>query len=215
MAQKEIGGKLVLLKAPNGVTGAVTFTASSDKVGFTAHGLLEGDKVKFSAILLTTAVIAGTEYFVRNPGANDFEISLTKTGVIVNIDLNGTGVLDDTLQLIGGLREKSIGLTNEEIDVTNHDSDEWKTLLDEAGIRAASVSGSGVWVASDTVLKNLRSKLIQGKVVALEVILDAAGSKLAGTFKLTEFTVDGGYNAESTFSISASSSGVVAYTAGA
>ena len=209
----EQGGKFILLKGKKGISGAVTFTDTGDTVGLNAHGLRNGDKVAFSVITTTTGITQNTEYFVVNASTNDFQLSLTKGGSSIALTNNGTGTLDDIYQIFGGLRSKSITVNAEEIDVTNHDSDEWKTLLNTAGIRSAAISGECVWVDADTVIKNIRSKMMSNTLVDLQVIVSEAGSKFAGTFKVTELGVSGDYNAEATGSISASSSGAVTYTA--
>ena len=88
----EQGGKNVLLKAKNGVSGAVTFTASGDTVDYTAHGLTAGCEVSFSVVTTTTTVSVDTTYWVINPTADTFQLSATKCGTTaVEIDADGSG----------------------------------------------------------------------------------------------------------------------------
>ncbi len=209
---QELGGKVVLLKAKKGISGAVTFQDTGDTVTKVAHGLRNSDKVSFSVITTTTGIVVDTEYFVVNKTDDTFQVALTKGGAAIALTNNGTGTLEDIFQIFGGLRSKSITVNAEEIDVTNHDSDEWKTLLDGAGIRSAALSGEMVNINADTVLKYIRSQMMQNLLVDLELIVSDSGSKFAGSFKVTELGTQGDYNAESTLSISASSSGAVVYT---
>lgn len=212
MSQREQGGKFVLLKGKKGISGAVTFQDSGDTATKTAHGLANGDKVSYSVITTTTGIVINTEYFVVGATANTYQHSATRGGAVLTLTTDGTGTLDDIYQIFGGLRSKSITVNSEEIDVTNHDSDEWKTLLNGAGIRSAALSGELVNVDTDSVLKYIRSQMLQNLVVDLQIVVSEFGSKFQGSFKVTELGTQGDYNAESTVSISASSSGAVAYT---
>lgn len=212
MPQREIGGKLIILRAKNGKSGAVTFENAGDTVTLNGHGLKAGDEVSFSGVAPACGVTNGTHYFVVNPTTNTFQLALTKGGAGITITADATGTLVDTFGILGGLRSKSIALNAEEIDVTNHDSNEWKTLLDTSGIRSAAISAGLVYVESDTVIKNLESKFLANEIVPLEIYISDTGSKIEGNFKLTEFTVEGDYNAEGSLSLSASSSGACTVT---
>lgn len=65
-------------------TAAVTVTvAAPGKVGYTAHPFLANDPVVFTAGTLPTGLTVGTVYFVRNPTANDFELSATSGGASI------------------------------------------------------------------------------------------------------------------------------------
>jgi len=72
----------------------VTFTAASPgKVNWTAHGLTANSTIVFSTTgTLPTGLVAGTTYYVNNPGANDFEIAATQEGTSINLIDTGTGV---------------------------------------------------------------------------------------------------------------------------
>lgn len=71
----------------------VTADAGTDKVLWASHTLVNGDRVVFgnSGGALPGGISANTKYFVRNAGTNDFQISLTSTGAIVDISSAGTG----------------------------------------------------------------------------------------------------------------------------
>jgi hypothetical protein len=71
----------------------VTFTNGTDKVNLAAHTFSEGDIVEFSNSggALPAEISADTTYYVRNPGAGDFEISIAPTGSILDFTDDGTG----------------------------------------------------------------------------------------------------------------------------
>ncbi|TGK21676.1 hypothetical protein [Leptospira kmetyi] len=68
------------------VTGIVPAT---DRINSTNHGCIEGQLVKFS--FTGGGVTALTKYYVRNPTANDFQISATSSGSIIDLTSSQTG----------------------------------------------------------------------------------------------------------------------------
>ncbi|WP_061244848.1 hypothetical protein [Leptospira noguchii] len=68
------------------ITGIIPAT---DRISCTNHGCIEGQLVKFS--FTGGGVTALTNYYVRNPTANDFQISATATGTILDLTSSQTG----------------------------------------------------------------------------------------------------------------------------
>ncbi|EMS87334.1 hypothetical protein LEP1GSC073_0075 [Leptospira noguchii str. Cascata] len=68
------------------VTGIV---AATDRISCTNHGCVEGQLVKFS--FTGGGITALVNYYVRNPTTNDFQISLTATGSIIDLTSSQTG----------------------------------------------------------------------------------------------------------------------------
>jgi len=209
----EIGGKTVLLQAKTGVSGAVTFQDAGDTVTKVAHGKNNGDVVQFSVITGTTGITTGTNYFVINKTADTFQLTSTIFGSPIALTTDGTGTLDDVFQTFGGLRSKSLTVSSESVDVTNHDSDEWSAKLDGAGIRSAAISGECVLIDNHAVINKIRTNFLANVNTELRIVASVSGSYYQGMFKLTEFGLSGDYNGEATTSISAESSGAVTYTA--
>lgn len=74
----------------NLVRKAVTsIVPATDRINVTAHGCIEGQLVKFA--FTGGGVTALTKYYVRNPTTNDFQISLTSTGSIIDLAASQTG----------------------------------------------------------------------------------------------------------------------------
>ena len=207
------GGKDFLLKMGNGFSGAVTFTAATDLVGKTAHGLVAGDIVRFSAITGPTAPAISTNYYVISSGltADVFKISTTEGGSAVNIDVDGTGTAEEYFRTMGGLRSSSVSIENEAIDITNTESSQWKEILDAAGIKGVSISGDGVF-KDEIMFKKARISILAGTLKNFRVLVNTAGDYFGGSFKITSLELSGEYNAESTYSMSMESSGAVSYT---
>ncbi|EMJ66226.1 hypothetical protein [Leptospira sp. P2653] len=62
---------------------------STDRITVSAHGRIEGDLIKFA--FSGGGITALTKYYVRNPTLNDFQISFTRTGSIIDLTANQTG----------------------------------------------------------------------------------------------------------------------------
>ncbi len=73
------------------VVQPASFTGGTDAVNATAHGLANGDQVRFNTVVTTTGVNTSTAYFVVNATANSFQVSPTKGGSAVDLLGDGTG----------------------------------------------------------------------------------------------------------------------------
>lgn len=97
-------------------TATVTIpTASPAVVNLTAHGLLAGCPVRFSAATLPTGLTAGVTYFVIAAGltANAFEISASVGGSAVNVTGAGSGAITATAGTGGfGVNNGALGTEN-------------------------------------------------------------------------------------------------------
>lgn len=101
----------------------VTATAATDLVNSTAHGLVAGDTVVFTALTGGAGLSTDTTYYVIASGlvANSFKVSTTKGGAAVDITSDASAAtaykcatlttthIDDLLQLVydnGGISEQ-------------------------------------------------------------------------------------------------------------
>lgn len=204
-AQKEMGGKDLGIKAC--VEASIATADTSSELTSTAHGLKVGDIVKFGSVGANTVFNTTSFYFVKEiVDANKFKISSTRTGAAIIADATETALSADLFQALGGIRSKSIALAAEGIDITNEESDEWKVFLDKAGMRSLEISGSGVYTNS-AVLSSLQTKMLANELTCLMFLEFKTGKLIEGCFKLTSLEYSGDHDAESSMSISASSSG--------
>jgi TP901-1 family phage major tail protein len=209
----ELGGKSIRIDfGMNNAATAVTFTDSGDTVGLTAHGFLAGQIVQFATVVTTTGITANTKYFVVNPLANTFQVASTLGGAALPLTTDGTGTLAETFRTIGGIRSKSISVNAEMIDITNQDSGEWRKILDSAGIRSVSLSGSGVF-EDGAVINAIRTAMLSNQLRKARFFMTSDLDYFEGTWKCTSMELSGEYNAESSYSVSFESSGEVSYNA--
>lgn len=124
----------------------------------------------------------------------------------------GDGGGTEVFTTIGGLRSKSMSINAEAIDITNHGSNQWKTLLDGAGIKSMSVSGSGVFTDSASEAQMQTDALAQ-TLRNFKIIDSDTGDYFTGAFKITSLEYAAEYNAERNWSISLESSGAITFTA--
>ena len=77
---------------------SVGWIVLDDKVTLTAHGLVNGDKVSFTALGTATGISTGVTYYVVNKTTDDFQLSLTSGGSVINITgANTTGGTMDSV----------------------------------------------------------------------------------------------------------------------
>ena len=117
----------------------------------------------------------------------------------------GNGASPEVFTTIGGLRDTSISINAETIDVTNKDSSRNRTLLADAGIKSFSISGSGVFTDSaseQTVLTNFQASTFKNYQFLVPDF-----NTFTGAFQITSMEYAGSYNGEVTYSMSFESTG--------
>jgi len=114
------------------------------------------------------------------------------------------------LPAVAGIREKSVTLAGEAIDITNDDSAGWRTLLTVPSTQSVEITCSGV--ATDDVLK---TAYFSGDRTGTAEFVYSDSSYITGTFYLQEYSETGAHDDAITFEATFASSGVVTYyTAG-
>lgn len=126
--------------------------------------------------------------------------------LLVKLNMGGT------YQTLAGLRATRIGFNAETVDVTSLESSGgWRELLAGAGVRSASVSGSGVFrdAASD---ERARAMFFNGEIPQIQVVIPSFGI-VEGPFQITALEYSGSHNGEATYEISLASAGQLSFAA--
>ena len=113
---------------------------------------------------------------------------------------------------VAGLRSRTLAFNAQSVDVTHADSaGRWRELLDGAGVKRASVSGSGVFkdAASDALVRQL---FFSGALASCQVVIPDFGV-VQGPFQITGIEYAGSYNGEATYELTLASAGVLGFTA--
>lgn len=126
--------------------------------------------------------------------------------LLLKIDPDGSGFVT-----VAGLRARQIAFNAETVDVTDSESSgRWRELLEGAGLRRASISGSGIFkdAASDELV---RAAFFAGSILNWQVIVPDFGD-LAGAFQIVSLEYAGQYNNEVTFDLALESAGEITFT---
>jgi TP901-1 family phage major tail protein len=128
--------------------------------------------------------------------------------LLVKLDMTGDG----TFETIAGLRATRVGFNAETVDVTSLESQGgWRELLAGAGVKSASISGSGVFRDAATDAR-ARAIFFDGEVPDFQVIIPSFGV-IEGPFQITAIEYAGGHNGEATYELTMASAGVMTFTA--
>jgi len=128
--------------------------------------------------------------------------------LLIKLDLTGSGAFTT----IAGLRASRISFNAETVDVTTLESSGgWRELLAGAGVRSASISGSGVFRDADTD-ERARQIFFDGDVPDFQVVIPDFGI-VEGPFQISSVEYAGSHDGEATYELSLASAGALTFTA--
>tara|TARA_R110002073_G_scaffold308906_1_gene479064 strand:- start:5787 stop:6245 length:459 start_codon:yes stop_codon:yes gene_type:complete len=126
--------------------------------------------------------------------------------LLIKMDMTGAG----QFETIAGLRASRISFNAETVDVTSLDSlGGWRELLAGAGVKAASISGSGVFRDAATD-ERARAVFFNGEIPAFQVIIPDFGT-VEGPFQISGIEYAGSYNGEATYEMTLASAGALGF----
>ncbi|MEE3070187.1 MAG: phage major tail protein, TP901-1 family [Pseudomonadota bacterium] len=128
--------------------------------------------------------------------------------LLIKVDQSGDGVFET----IAGLRATRINFNAETVDVTSLESEGgWRELLGGAGMKSASISGSGVFKDAATD-ERARQIFFDGETPAFQVVIPDFGL-VQGPFLVSSLEYAGSHDGEATYEIALSSAGALTFTA--
>ncbi|SLN44700.1 Phage major tail protein 2 [Falsiruegeria litorea R37] len=128
--------------------------------------------------------------------------------LLIKVDMNGAG----QFETVAGLRATRVSFNAESVDVTSLESQGgWRELLSGAGVKSASISGSGVFKDEGTD-ERTRQLFFDGVTPAFQVIIPDFGT-VEGPFQVTAIEYAGSHNGEATYELSLASAGALNFTA--
>lgn len=128
--------------------------------------------------------------------------------LLIKLDMTGGG----QFETIAGLRATRISFNAESVDVTSLESQGgWRELLGGAGVKSASISGSGVF-RDESTDERARQIFFDGTVPDFQVIIPDFGV-IQGAFQMTSIEYAGNHNGEATYELSMASAGALSFTA--
>ena len=126
--------------------------------------------------------------------------------LLLKLDAAGTG----SFATVAGLRSNQISFNAGAVDVTHQESaGQWRELLAGAGIRSASVRGSGLFkdAASDAAIRGL---FFGGTIRDWQVVVPDFGT-LTGPFQIAGLEFAGRHDGEVTFDLALESAGEIIF----
>ena len=128
--------------------------------------------------------------------------------LLIKVDIDGTG----TFETLAGLRATRLSFNAEQVDVTSLESTGgWRELLAGAGVKSASISGSGVFRDAATD-ERARQIFFDAQIPAFQVIIPGFGT-VEGPFQVTGIDYAGSHNGEATYELSLASAGALSFAA--
>lgn len=128
--------------------------------------------------------------------------------LLIKLDLTG----DKQFGTIAGLRATRISFNAESVDVTSLESQGgWRELLAGAGVKTASISGSGVFRDANTD-ERARQIFFDGEIPDFQVVIPGFGI-VEGPFQVTALEYAGNHNGEATYEMAMASAGALSFTA--
>ncbi len=128
--------------------------------------------------------------------------------LLVKIDMTGDG----SFETAAGLRATRISFNAESVDVTSLESEGgWRQLLGGAGVKTASISGSGVF-KDEATDERARQIFFDGETPDFQVVIPDFGT-VEGPFQITSIEYAGSHNGEATYELSLASAGALTFTA--
>lgn len=111
----------------------------------------------------------------------------------------GDGASPEAFTTIGGLRDTSISINQETVDVTTKDSARVRTLIAQGGVKTFTISGSGVFddSASHTTLLGV---LDASTFTNFQFIMPDFNT-FTGAFQVTSVEYSGTYNDSAQYSL--------------
>ncbi|MBI1172279.1 phage major tail protein, TP901-1 family [bacterium] len=128
--------------------------------------------------------------------------------LLIKVDVTGTG----SFETVAGLRSTRLAFNAETVDVTTLESaGGWRELLAGAGVRSATISGSGVFRDANTDAR-ARQIFFDGEMPQFQVVIPSFGV-VQGAFQITSIDYSGTYNGEATYDMSFASASALTFTA--
>jgi len=128
--------------------------------------------------------------------------------LLIKVDLTGDG----NFQSVAGLRATRVSFNAESVDVTSLESQGgWRELLSGAGVKSASISGSGIF-RDESSDERVRQIFFDSETPDFQVIIPDFGI-VEGPFHVASIEYAGTHDGEATYELSMSSAGQLVFTA--
>jgi len=128
--------------------------------------------------------------------------------LLLKADTTGGG----SFTTVAGLRTRNIAFNANPVDITDSESaGRWRELLAGAGVRRASINGSGIFkdAASDATVRQI---FFNGEIRDWQVVVPDFGT-IEAPFQLVSLEYAGQHAGEVTYNLTLESAGALTFTA--
>jgi hypothetical protein len=148
----------------NGHSQAFTADAGTDVITANAHGLINGETLRFKGGDLPSGLVQGTLYYVRDVTSNTFKVAATGGGSAINLADAGSGVMTFTAP------SKRSKASDTKIGTAPIVKAATLTGEGEASLVAAIVTGVNADATQTTARTNAATAATQATTAAAEVV---------------------------------------------
>lgn len=128
--------------------------------------------------------------------------------LLLKVDVDGLG----NFVTVAGLRARSLSFNANSVDVTHAESaGQWRELLAGAGVRRASISGSGIFKDQSSD-ETVRAYFFNGTIRSWQVVIPDFGV-VEGLFQVSALEFSGQHDGELAFDMALESAGALIFTA--
>ncbi len=119
----------------------------------------------------------------------------------------GNGASPEVFTTIGGLRDTSISINQESVDVTTKDSARVRTLIAQGGVKSFTVSGSGVF--DDSASHSTLLGVLDASAFTNFQFIMPDFNTFTGAFQVTSVEYSGTYNDSAQYSLTFESASTI------
>lgn len=124
----------------------------------------------------------------------------------------GDGAAEESFATLAGLRARTISLNARTVDSTDADSaGGWRELLPGAGVKSASVSGTGIFRDRDAD-ETARTAFFAGEARRFQLVIPDFGV-LEGPFVIAALEYSGRFDGEAQYALTLASAGEIGFSA--
>lgn len=122
-----------------------------------------------------------------------------------------TGASPTNYKTAAGLRATDLTINGNPVDITTKNSNGWRELLPDAGVKQVDITGSGVYDSSNAALALCQAAALAGGSIIEAEVIAGAGDKFVGEWAVPTFKRTGNHNDAEMFDITLNSHGVITY----
>jgi len=128
--------------------------------------------------------------------------------LLLKVDETGAGAF----ATMAGLRTHTLSFNADSVDITDVESQgAWRELLEGAGVKRASISGSGIFKDA-TSDETVRGYFFNGTIRDWQIVIPDFGT-VEGAFQISNLEFAGQHNGELSYELSLESAGMLSFAA--